>query len=95
MQLIGLKLIAEFSKKHLKMRNALSVWVELVRDASWSNHSELKSIFPSADYVGSNSYIFNIGGNKGRIYAVVVFKHGKVLIEWIGTHEEYNKKKFN
>ena len=45
---------------------------------------------PSADKVGQ-WIVFNIGGNKYRLIAVIHFNRGKVYIRHILTHQEYDK----
>jgi mRNA interferase HigB len=83
--------IERFIVKHAVTRNALRQWVNLVEEADWKNHNDLKQTFPSADYVGNARYVFNIKGNGYRIVAVVVFIAGTLTIRFVGTHEEYDK----
>ncbi len=96
MELIGIPILVAFVKKHPTTRAAVGEWKARVEAATWKNHAELKAAFPSADYIASRKfYVFNIGGNKARLCAVVSFKAGFALVEWIGTHAEYSKKNFN
>ena len=57
----------------------------------FSNHNELKTVFPNADYIGKSRYVFNIKGNDYRLVAVVFFAVGSVTVCFIGTHSEYDK----
>ncbi len=91
MQLFNKPEIERFIVKHAATRNALRRWVNMVEEANWKNHSDLKQTFPTADYVGNARYVFNIKGNGYRIVAVVVFIAGILAIRFVGTHEEYNK----
>ena len=52
---------------------------------------EIKTDFPSVDYVGNQRYVFNIKGNKYRLVVVVKFIMGYVFIRFVGTHNEYDK----
>lgn len=45
----------------------------------------------SADFVGGNRVIFNIGGNKFRLVAHVSYTYKSVLIKFVGTHSDYDK----
>ena len=83
--------IEEFISKHAITKNALENWIKVVESSEWKNHSELKQTFPTADYVGTAKYVFNIKGNGYRIVAVVIFFEGTVSIRYIGTHDEYSK----
>jgi len=38
--------------------------------------------------------IFNIKGNTYRLVVKARYQNGIVLIEWIGTHAEYDKQDF-
>ena len=59
--------------------------------AQLTSHADIKQMFPSADYVKNGRYVFNIGGNKYRLVAVVIFVAGVMNIRFIGTHAEYDK----
>lgn len=82
--------VEAFIKLYPRSGEPLRRWVELVKAAHWKNFTELRRTFPSADYVAPY-VIFNIGGNKFRLVAVVVFSMGVVTVERIMTHEEYNR----
>jgi len=82
-----------FQRSHPDVKDALERWSNIVADASWKCHAELKADFPSADYVGNNRYVFNIKGNNYRTVVMVVFFAGTVAIRFVGTHSEYDKIK--
>lgn len=65
----------------------------MISGAMWQCHAELKQVYPSADYVGNNRYLFNIKGNNYRTVLLVVFFAGTAAIRFIGTHAEYDKIK--
>jgi len=85
------ELLDKYATKHANSRNALQHWVEVVEEAEWNCHNDLKYSFPSADYVGNGRYVFNIQGNNHRLVAVVVFVGKFLRINFIGTHAEYDK----
>ncbi len=90
--IIANKIILDnFIQTHAQAVKPLNKWVDVVKAAQWSSHSELKSMFPSADYVKNGRYVFNIGGNNYRIVAVVIFVGGVMNIRFVGTHSEYDK----
>ena len=47
-----------------------------------------------ASFLAKNRVIFNIKGNTYRLVVKARYQHGIVLIEWIGTHAEYDKQDF-
>ncbi|MEB5961077.1 type II toxin-antitoxin system HigB family toxin [Enterobacter sichuanensis] len=91
MRLIGTKLIDDYYRKHAQAKGPLEAWVAEVKSASWRHLNDLKGRFPSADYY-DGYVIFNIGGNNHRLVAQVEFKMGVLVVRWIGTHAEYDKK---
>ncbi len=91
MRIVSTKIIRDYYEKHPDSQGALLYWVEIVKRANWSNFADIKADFNSVDYVGNQRYIFNIGGNKHRLVAVVQFVHQHLYIRFIGTHKEYDK----
>jgi mRNA interferase HigB len=93
MEIRGSDIIEDFCRKHADIIEPLAQWVDIVEEAQWANHNDLKTDFPSADYVRKRRYVFNIKGNTYRLVAIVVFFGGVIDIRYIGTHAEYNKIK--
>ena len=85
--------IEDFSRRHADAKEALERWSNILANAEWKSHTDLKADFPSADFVGNNRYVFNIKGNNYRTVVLVVFFAGTVAIRFIGTHGEYDKIK--
>jgi mRNA interferase HigB len=91
MVVISKTILNEFSKKHPDAESALMKWYNETKSADWSNFSDLKKTFNTADVVANNRYIFDIKGNKYRLVALIIFKKRTLFILFIGTHENYNK----
>jgi len=45
----------------------------------------------TADFVGDNRVIFDIGGNKFRLIVHVSYEYQAMLIKFVGTHADYDK----
>ncbi|THV23092.1 type II toxin-antitoxin system HigB family toxin [Peteryoungia ipomoeae] len=71
-------------------RAAMSEWYTAVEAASWSNFADVKATFNAADYVTNGKVVFDVGGNKYRIVALVGFRTKRVFILFGGTHKEYD-----
>ena len=69
----------------------LRAWVHVVRAADWSKPTDVRQMFRSADLVGHERVVFNIGGNKYRLVAAVHYRGKRVYVRFIGTHREYDK----
>jgi len=93
MQLLGLFKLDEFKRKHADSRGPLDVWRVEVEQAQWVSTQDVKSRYPSASFLADNRVIFNIKGNAFRLVVKAKYQNGIVLVEWVGTHAEYDKKK--
>ena len=94
MKILGKDKLAVFSRKHADSRKPLEQWVNDVERKQWHIPQDIKADYRSVDFLAGNRAIFNIGGNKYRLVVVVVYVADRILIEWIGTHAQYDKKKF-
>ena len=91
MKLINKEILDLFVKRHADAAKSVNRWIEILENATWQNHNELKELFPNADYVGNSRYVFNIKGNDYRIVAVVIFILNSATVCFVGTHAEYDK----
>lgn len=93
MRIVSHRKLKEFfeSPGHEDARVPLERWYGIVEDAEWKSFADVRAIFPAADFVGNQHYIFNIGGNRYRLVVVIKFIMGYVFIRWVGTHSEYDK----
>ena len=70
----------------------LRAWYKIISAASWTKFADVKDAFASADAVGDRRIIFNIGGNKYRLVARVLYDpYYRVMVKFVGTHDDYNK----
>lgn len=91
MRIITRKKLVDFSIIHSGAKTALDRWYFDVSNSMWESHADIKTMYPNADYIGNQRYVFNIHGNKYRLVVVVQFTHETVYIRFVGTHDEYNK----
>jgi mRNA interferase HigB len=91
MHVISYKRIREFIKNHPDSAIKLGRWCKWMKKGKFSNLNELRKRFPGVDYIGKDRYVFNIGGHKYRLVALINFKANRAYIRYIGTHADYNK----
>jgi len=91
MRITGRDKLNKFAKKYSKARKPIASWVRVVESAKWKKSADVKATFNSVDNPSGTRYIFNLGGNKFRIVAVVIIKNGVVMVDEIMTHTEYDK----
>ncbi len=94
MQIRNLPLLQAFKQKHADARKQLEQWQKDVEIQQWASPQDIKAHYQSADFLADNRVIFNIKGNHYRLVVKVRFQNEMVLIEWVGTHAEYDKKQF-
>ena len=89
MHVISKKKLKDFWEQHAESRKPLEAWFKIVRSSRYRTLSELRMTFPKADKVG-HAIVFDIGGNKYRLIAVIHFNRFKVYVRYVLTHEEYD-----
>jgi mRNA interferase HigB len=94
MRILNLPLLEQYKQDHADVRGQLDAWRDEVGRDTWITPQDIKRRYKSADFLSGNRVIFNIKGNSYRLAVQAQYRHGLVVIEWIGTHAEYSKKKF-
>src|SRR5438477_8588723 len=80
----------QFAIAQPQARSALYAWKRAVIAADWKSFAEIKSTFNTADWY-KGAIIFDIAGNNYRLIAICRFELGRVYIDKILTHREYEK----
>lgn len=93
MKIYGSEKLIDFVQLYPRAQAPLERWQFLVHIANWENFSKLKEAFRSADYF-EGFVIFDIGGNKFRLIADVLYDKQSLYVQQILTHEEYDKNKW-
>ena len=77
---------------HEDAEGPLRAWYTHVnsRTVSWQAWGDVKSSFPSASIVG-DCIVFNIGGNKYRLIAVIHYDYPRIFVRHVLTHKEYDR----
>ena len=91
MVVIAKKAINEFIEEYPRSAKVMLGWYLKTKESDWTNFADIKRVFGATDSVGNGLYVFNIGGNKYRLIARIIFRARTVFIRFIGTHKEYNK----
>jgi mRNA interferase HigB len=92
-EVYGEAVIARFARQHATSRKALHHFIEIARAAEWPHFPAVKMTFAKVDYApATGTLIFDIGGNKYRVMAVVDFEEQTLFIRDVLTHEEYDRE---
>ncbi len=89
MHVISLKALREFWRKHPDSESPLRNWHTVVEHSKFESFSAVRQAFRSADYVAPYT-VFDVGGNKYRIVAIVRYRDAKVFVRWVMTNREYD-----
>lgn len=94
MTVVGADKLEAFIKRHAQSRKLLQSWLQEARKAEWKSPQDIRTRYRSADFLSDNRVIFDIKGNSYRLVVKVRYEGTAVLVEWVGTHAEYDKQKF-
>jgi mRNA interferase HigB len=94
MHVISRKKLREFSAVHPDAETALQAWFKIARKARWTGPSAVQGAFGRRVDQVVQFTIFDIGGNKYRLIAVIDFDRQKVFIRNVLTHKEYDTDKW-
>jgi mRNA interferase HigB len=90
MYVISRKKLREFWSEHARARRPLETWYRFARQAEWETFDDVKAVFPHADRY-KRFVIFDIGGNKYRLVAVIHYNRRKVFVRHVLTHADYTR----
>ena len=94
MIVVSLERLESFIGNHKRgsdAKNDLLAWYWLTKNAAWKSPHEIKQSYPKASILKGGIVIFNIRGNEFRLITRINYRVGVVVVEWVGTHKEYDK----
>jgi mRNA interferase HigB len=91
MRIVSRKPLREFAAKHPMAKGPLDAWYSEACRADWASFADIKAAYGSADVIGGNRVVFNIGGNKYRLIVKVAYRCRTIYVRFVGTHAEYDK----
>ena len=92
MRIVGRETLDRFCSRHADARKWISSWLSEVESSAWVNPQAIKDRYAAASFVGGNTVIFNVKGNDYRLEVTVAYRTGTVVVNWIGTHAEYDER---
>ena len=90
MVIISKTKLIRFYELDAKAKEPILKWYHAVLLSDWQDFHSIKESFNTVDSVGNDRFVFNIGGNKYRIVAMIHFSKRTVYIRFIGTHKQYD-----
>jgi mRNA interferase HigB len=90
MRVISKRPLSEFWQHHPEARPMLNEWFRKASQATAISFPALHETFGSADYVDGFT-LFDVGGNRYRIAAVIHYDKQRMYIRQVMTHAEYDR----
>lgn len=87
------KRIWEAKEKWPRSSAALDAWYRVAKAIRPGDFAGMKATFPATDKVGV-FHVFDIGGNKLRLIAIVHYKAQRLYIKHVLDHVDYDKGKW-
>ena len=94
MKIVSKKCIDDFIRRHPEAKSSIESWYYEAKHSTWKTSMDIKDRYQSAGFISDNHVIFNIKGNNYRLVTKIAYKMEVVYIKWIGTHAEYDKRRF-
>lgn len=90
MRVLGIPILLDFTTRHPPARQWVQAWTAEAQSAVWSTPQDVKNRYRTVSFV--NRYvIFNVKGNDYRMVTIITYRSGIVVVQWIGTHNDYMK----
>jgi len=94
MKLRNIKKLDKFIKIHRSSKTNIENWKTFVEHEDWKNLEDVRKAF-AINTISESRIVFKVGGNKWRIDTKVDYISKHLFIKRVGTHEDYNKWKYN
>lgn len=90
MRIISRRMIRDFGNVDPASAKPLDEWYRRLKATIATSFVDLKLTFPTADQVGTCT-VFNVGGNKYRVIAKIVYRFQTVYLRAVLSHKDYDK----
>jgi mRNA interferase HigB len=91
MKVLGKKRVLDFIKRHSDCKKAVNALILEIESADWKTPHDVKARYPKASVIGMSNIVFDICGNKYRIWLQITYQNGIAIIIRIGTHKDYDR----
>jgi len=92
MKITGRGVLAAFAQEHADARRWIENWLAEAEGVTWKTPQDIKDRYASVSFLAGGRVIFNVKGNEYRLEVIVAFRTGVVVVEWAGTHAEYDRR---
>ena len=90
LRVISRRALVDFWTVHPAARAPLLAWFRTLERTQFADFNAIKRTYRAADYVAPFT-IFDVGGNRYRIVAVIHYNRSRVYVRHVFTHAEYDR----
>ena len=72
-------------------RAQYDAWRAIAETSQWKTPQEVKRSHPKASILKGGRVVFNIKANDYRLFTLMHYERGIVMIRFFGTHQEYDE----
>lgn len=91
MKIVNRKILVDFKQRHADASSQVDSWEAEAGEAEWSSPQDIKRRYATASFLANNHIVFNIRGNRYRLWVQLSYKNQVIFIMKAGTHDEYMK----
>ncbi|MBK6803767.1 MAG: type II toxin-antitoxin system HigB family toxin [Betaproteobacteria bacterium] len=92
MKIVGRDKLTAFCLCHPDGRKQIACWLAEAGKVAWKTPQDIKDRYASVSFLSQNRVIFNVKGNDYRLETTIAYKTGVVIVDWIGTHADYDAR---
>jgi mRNA interferase HigB len=93
LHVISRKALKDVVSRHADLESPLDTWYRIAKKAQWKSLTDVRKTYSSADAVGEYT-VFNIKGNEYRLIVKIHYETGRIFIDNVLTHAEYDKDRW-
>ena len=92
MKIVGRGRLDEFCRAHADARRWIENWLAEAESGAWKTPHDVRRRYASASFLGGGLVVFNVKGNDYRLEVTIAYRTETVVVQWIGTHAEYDER---
>jgi len=75
------------------LEGPISEWYKVATHEAWRNLSDVRKVYPHADFVAPYT-VFNIKGNNYRLIVKIEYRWQIIFVKHLLKHADYNRGKW-
>lgn len=92
MKILDRERLERFCRSHADARAWIESWLADAESSVWASPHDIRKRYATASFLGGARVIFNVKGNAYRLEVTVAYRTGVVVVDWAGTHAEYDER---